>query len=86
MVDLSLDFTNVPSPTGKYVVREYGIYLSRTNKQVKPLSMLYYFKGWYYDESGVVVQESPTHWIRSPFIGAHYKLYNPVLKLRLSAQ
>ena len=85
IVDLSLDYTDVPSRTGKYVVRKYGIYLSRTNKKVETRDMEYYFKSWYYDESGVVVQESPTHWIRSPFFGSHYKLYNPILKLRLSA-
>jgi hypothetical protein len=83
VVDLSLDYADVPSPTGKYVARKYGIYLSRTNKKV--VGTPGYFKGWYYDESGVVVQEWTTSWIRSPWFGAHYTIYNPILKLRLPA-
>lgn len=90
MVDLSLDsldYTDVPSPTGKYFVRDEGIFLSSTNKQVvETRRMSYYFKSWYYDETGVIVQEFPTHWIRSPFFGSYYQLYNPVLKLRLPVQ
>ena len=34
IVDFSLDYADIPSPTGKYVAREYGVYLSSTNKQI----------------------------------------------------
>jgi len=85
VVDLSLYHNNVLSPTGKYVVRNDGVYLSKTNKEVETRYMEYYFKGWYYDESGVVVQEHRTHWIETHYFGSYYELYNPILKLRLPA-
>ncbi len=85
-VDLSLrsSFSNTPSPTGKYVVRGDGIYLSTTNTKLDTPPMTQYFKSWYYDESGVVVHDNyGTYWIITQFFGKYYHLPYPVLKLRL---
>ncbi len=85
-VDLSLrsEFSNTPSPTGKYAVRRNGIYLSKTNTKLATPYMSYYFRSWYYDESGVVVHdEYGTYWIITQFFGSYYHLSRPVLKLRL---
>ncbi len=85
-VDFSLrsKFSSTPSPTGKYVVRRDGIYLSKTNKKLATPYMSYYFRSWYYDESGVVVHDGyGTYWILTQFFGDYYHLSYPVLKLRL---
>ena len=63
IVDFSLYYADVPSPTGRYIVRDDGIYLSGTNIPVVTRDMGLYFRGWYYDESGVVVREAGYHLI-----------------------
>jgi hypothetical protein len=78
IVDLSTtQYVDIPSPTGRYVVRNDGIYLSGTNTPVVTRQYMGgrfmggYFKSWYYDESGLVVQGGPTYLISSPFGGVH---------------
>ena len=91
IIDLSTtQYADLPSPTGRYVVRHDGIYLSGTNtpfvtSQYMEVRFLgEYFKGWYYDESGIVVQGGGVNLIYSP-IGSNVRFYvfSPVLKLRL---
>ena len=58
-MDFSLHYADIPSPTGRYIVRDDGIYLSGTNIPVVTRQYMGgSFKGWYYDESGVVVHEA----------------------------
>ncbi len=90
IVDLSTTrYADIPSPTGKYVVRNDGIYLSGTNTPVVTRQYMGgrflggYFKGWYYDESGVVVHDSGHFLITLPGTSSHYYIPGSVLKLRL---
>ncbi len=88
-VDLSLRSkrSNTPSPTGKYVVREDGIYLSMINTRLPLPPSPYSFRSWYYDDSGVIVHNKyGTYWIITQFFGDYYHLSYPVLKLRLPVQ
>ena len=85
IVDFSRYDANVPSPTGKYIVHYDGIYISGTNTQVLTSGMGHYFRGWYYDESGVVVQGGGYSLITLPGTSSFYYIPSPVLKLRLPA-
>lgn len=80
--------SDVYSPTGRYIVRDNGIYLSKTNTVVLNRKMSD-FKGWYYDESGVVVQERGYYLIDigGAFGGSleYFYIPGPTLKLRLPA-
>ncbi len=82
-------YAGLLSPTGKYVVRNDGIYLSETNM---PIVTSEYtsgrltggdFKSWYYDESAVVAQETASYLIYDPFFGPYFRIFTPVLKLNL---
>ena len=84
IVDFSLKYTNIPSPTGRYVVRNDGIYLLETNIPVVCGDMGYYFRGWYYDESGVVFQEPGYFLISGALTGSHFPFPRPILKLYLT--
>lgn len=92
IVDLSLRYSDIPSPTGKYVVRNDNIYFSGTNVPVLTSQYLDghiprdYFKSWYYDESGIIVKEGITYLISSPLFGSYYPITTPVLKLSLPLQ
>ena len=83
IVDFSLDDTDVPSPSGKYVIRKYGIYTSPQGKRIYQQYMSWHFKNWYYDESGIVFQESGWHLISLPEVQDLYYVPSPILKLRL---
>ena len=92
IADLSTTrYADIPSPMGKYVVRNDGIYLSGTNTPV--VTRQYtggrflggYFKGWYYDESGVVAQEGTTFLINYSLFGPFIPVPTPILKLHLPA-
>lgn len=85
IMDLSLHYADALSPTGKYTVRGDGIYLSETNTPVMIRDMGWYFKGWYYDESGVVYQGGGYSLITLPGVSSLYYIPSPILKLRLPA-
>lgn len=85
IVDFSLYHADVPSPTGRYMVRGDGIYLAGTNTLVMDRDMGFYFRGWYYDESGVVFQEGGTYLIKFPEAHGYYPTPIPILKLRIPA-
>jgi hypothetical protein len=89
-IDLSLEYTDVPSPTDRYTVRNDGIYETTTNSIImtpqyagSTYSLKDYFKGWYYDETGLVVQEVEPFLFTHPFLGSYYLIPKPVLKLQL---
>ena len=83
IVDFSLHYADVPSPTGKYIVRGDGIYLSTTNTPVVTRDMGFYFRSWYYDESGVVFKEAAGYLINFPEAQGYYPIPTPILKLHL---
>jgi hypothetical protein len=92
-IDLSLEYTDVPSPTGKYTVKSDGVYEIKTGSIImtpqyagRNYSLKDYFKGWYYDESGLVVQEVEPFLFSSPFLGSYYLIPKPILKLRLPVE
>jgi hypothetical protein len=85
IVDFSLKYTDVPSPTGRYIVRGDGIYLSEANTPVVTRDMGWYFRGWYYDESGVVFQEGAGYLFNFLESQGYYRIPSPLLKLRLPA-
>ena len=85
IVDFSLLYTDVPSPTGRYIVRKDGIYLSEMNMRVVTHYMGWYFRSWYYDESGVVVQGAGYDLIHIASWSSFYYIPSPVLKLSLPA-
>lgn len=82
-------YKDIPSPTGHFVIRNDGIYISENDiavidrKFTGGYFMSGYFKNWYYDESGVVVQENYSFLISNPLFGSHYLIPKPVLKLFL---
>ncbi len=81
IVDLSLYYADVPSPSGKYFIRYDGIYLSNTNTIF--IGHKSGFMGWYFDDSGLVYDKAGRCYIS--MIGANciYYILGPVLKLRL---
>lgn len=89
-IDLSTTrYSDIPSPTGKYVVRNDGIYFSETDVPI--INRQYtggrfmggYFSGWYYDESAVVVQGTGYYLFTFPGISSIYYVPSPILKLYL---
>ncbi|MCQ3954331.1 hypothetical protein FBQ83_06730 [Chloroflexi bacterium CFX5] len=87
-IDLSLEYTDVPSPTGRYTIKSDGIYEIKTGSIImtpqyagRNYSLKGYFKGWYYDETGIVVQEVEPLLFSHPFLGSYYIIPKPVLKL-----
>ncbi|NOT03417.1 MAG: hypothetical protein HOP27_02340 [Anaerolineales bacterium] len=87
IVDFSLKYANIPSPTGRYIVHGDGIYISETHTPVITRDMGLYFGGWYYDESGVVFRQPGYDLINfgPDFGGGYYYIPGPVLKLLLPA-
>jgi hypothetical protein len=89
IVDLSLAYADIPSPTGRYVVRNDGIYFSGTDFSIVNREytggrfMGRYFKGWYYDESGVVVQGFTDYLFTTLLGGRFIPISRPILKLNL---
>ncbi len=81
VIDFSVSNADVPSPTKKYVVRTHGVYLTGTNQLVRSAGMNHYFRGWYYDESGVIVHGAGDYLFTFPGISIVYYIPSPVLKL-----
>lgn len=86
VVDFSVSSAEVPSPTKKYVVRSDGIYLAGTNQLVQGAGMPIYFRGWYYDDSAVIVQGGGDYLFTFPGISTVYYIPSPVLKLNLPSE
>lgn len=89
VVDFSYPYhydTNLLSPTGKYIVRGDGIYLSETNALVVNRAMSD-FQGWYYDESAVVLRQGGYYLIDlGSAFGSSLEFFfipGPTIKLRL---
>jgi hypothetical protein len=90
IIDLSTTrYSDIPSPTGKYLVRNEGIYISETGAPIitRKYSGGYfmggYFKSWYYDESGVVVQANYKYLFSSPLGPQFLLIPSPILKLNM---
>jgi len=83
IVDFSLRYAEVPSPTGRYIVRADGIYLSETNAPIVTRGMASSFNGWYYDESGVILRRGGYYLITLPGAASYFYIPGPLLKLRL---
>jgi len=83
IVDFSLKYADIPSPTGRYTVRNDGIYFSGTNLPVEIHDIGPHFRGWYYDESGVVLQRPWYFLISGSLTGSSFPNPRPVLKLHL---
>ncbi len=83
IVDFSLYDTDVPSPTGKYAIRNNGIYASFSDQLIYRHGMSWSFKSWYYDESGIMFQEAGWHLISLPEVQDLFYIPSPILKLRL---
>jgi hypothetical protein len=90
LVDLSYRYflsADIPSPTGRYVLRDDGIHLLEMDKPVIRLHSRYAFVGWYYDESAVIIRESGYHLIDlGSAFGSSWEFFyipGPVLKVPL---
>jgi hypothetical protein len=84
IIDFKLYDTNIPSPENKYYAGFDGVYLTETNQRISVnAGMFGYFRGWYYDESGVVVQDSGDYLLTLPGISNIYYVPSPILKLNL---
>lgn len=81
IVDFSLRYADVPSPTGKYFIRDDGIYFSNTNT----IAIEYKsgFIGWYFDDSALIFGAGRDCY--SYMIGANclYSFRRPALKFNL---
>jgi|CXWL01.1.fsa_nt_gi hypothetical protein len=81
VVDFSLRYADVPSPTGKYFIRDDGIYFSNTNT----IAVEYKsgFMGWYFDDSALIFGTGRSCYI--PMIGANclYSFRRPAFKFNL---
>ncbi len=82
IIDFSLYNADVPSPTNKYIARFDGIYLARTNQRITS-GMYNYFRGWYYDDSAIIVQGNGDYLLTFPGVSSVFYVPSPVLKLRL---
>lgn len=80
-------YKDIPSPTGKYVVRNDGIYLAGTNvpaitrEYTGGLFMGGNFKGWYYDESGVVFSYGGYYLFGNSLFGSYFLVPRPIMKM-----
>lgn len=89
IADLSMRYADIPSPTGRFVVRNDGIYLAGTTTPIVTRAytgerfMGGYFKSWYYDENGVVVQGTRDYLIVISFGSSYIPVPRPILKLYL---
>ncbi len=87
IVDFLLYYTDVTSPTNKYVADSEGLYLSETDPPILVRKGMFgYFKGWYYDDSGIIVQGGGYYLMTLPGISTIYYVPSPVIKLRLPIQ
>jgi hypothetical protein len=82
LMDFRLYDADIPSPTNKYVARFDGIYLARTNQKITG-GMYNYFRGWYYDDSAIVVQGAGYYLLTLPGTSSIYYVPSPILKLNL---
>ncbi|MBI5825974.1 MAG: hypothetical protein HZB18_18255 [Chloroflexi bacterium] len=91
IVDLSLQYVEVFSPTGKYIASTDGIFLSGADTPLIPgeYTRGYYagkggsFISWYYDESGIVFTQGEYYYIQDSLYGSHFPLPRPILKMKL---
>lgn len=86
VIDLSLEYAEVPSPTGKYTVSTNGIFLSGSDAPIVPgeyTSQYKSFISWYYDESGIVFTQGSYYYFQDFLSNSYFRLPRPILKLKL---
>ncbi len=90
ILDVSLYYAGIPSPSGNFVVRNDAIYLADGDIPILEKErggFGGYFKGWYYDDSGIVVIRPTRYLFSGPLFEDGsvriLKIPQPVLKLRL---
>jgi hypothetical protein len=88
VVDVSLHYVEVPSPNGKYVAREDGIFFSDSDIPVIkdeniPLGYIRGFNGWYYDESGIIFAQPNYYYMPQRLLLEQFFFPYPILKLNL---
>lgn len=89
IINFSIRYAEIPSPTGRYVARDTGIYYAGTDT----LLIREYtdtggvdmnaFEGWYYDESSIILAVGGNHYNTDYPWGRSFSLPTPVLKLNL---
>ena len=85
-IDYSLQYVEIPSPSGRYIARREGIYFSKTGAPLMTdKNIMYRFVGWYYDESGVAYNAGGKCYF-SILLSCLYHIPGNVLKLNLPAQ
>ncbi|MBX3035696.1 MAG: hypothetical protein KF758_02175 [Anaerolineales bacterium] len=82
IIDFTLYDTDSPSPLSNYIARFDGIYLTRTNQKITS-GVFNYFKGWYYDDSAIIVQDGGDYLLIFPGVSSIFYVPSPILKLKL---
>ncbi|MBL8100818.1 MAG: hypothetical protein JNK81_16670 [Anaerolineales bacterium] len=82
IIDFSLYHTDVPSPRNKYYASFNGIYITETNQRITS-GMFNYFRGWYYDDSAIIVQGAGDYLLTFPGTSSIFYVPSPILKLNL---
>lgn len=80
IIDLSLRYSDIPSPTGKYIIRYDGIYLSKSNVLIAGNNG---FVSWYYDESGIIDKHGGRHLVSLPGGGGLIYIPPSIIKLHI---
>lgn len=77
---------NATSPTSRYYLHDSDVYISETNMPFATRKMGFYFTGWYYDDSGVIVSGRDIYFT-DPFLPSYASsstqlfVGSPILKL-----
>ncbi|KXK12865.1 MAG: hypothetical protein UZ14_CFX002002103 [Chloroflexi bacterium OLB14] len=87
IVDFSLRYTSVISPKDNYIIKNDGIILPTgkiiANQEFGGYYDFGYFRSWFYDESGVVVQSYSDYLFSSTLGPSFFLIPKPILKLGL---
>lgn len=90
VIDFSLIYADIPSPSGKYVAKGSGIFSLRSDISLLPVEYDGYaiswgpgdFISWYYDDSGVVYTQGAYYYYNG-LLSSRFRIPRPVLKLNL---
>lgn len=88
VIDFSLRYVEVPSPMGRYVIRNDGIFFLGSDIPVItdeyiPLVYIRAFNGWFYDDSGIISAQPNYFYFPNNFLLEQLNLPRPILKLSL---
>lgn len=85
IIDVDLINKDNYSPLGNYLVRGDGVHLKDDHLIMDRRAWGGNFKGWYYDDSAIIVQPSTDWLISIADLGNLFRIPQPVLKVRLPA-